>query len=59
MTLPLLCLAGSGRICYNAVAVTPSGREEVFSLSFILTLLISVVAGVITHCICKWLDGKK
>ena len=26
---------------------------------FILTFLISVVAGVVSYYICKWLDGDK
>ena len=27
--------------------------------SFLITLFISVIAGVIAHYICKWLDGHR
>ncbi len=48
--------AGFVGICYNC-CVGASVREEVFALDYyILTLLISVAADVISHYICKWLD---
>lgn len=33
-----------------------SGRKEVFPMEYILAFLISVVAGVVSYYICKWLD---
>ena len=38
-----------------------SSRKEVKShmADIILTFLISVVAGVVSYYICKWLDGDK
>ncbi|RGU43913.1 molybdenum cofactor biosynthesis protein MoaD [Coprococcus comes] len=34
-------------------------RGEVYILEELLSLILAVVAGVISHLICKWLDGKK
>ena len=36
-----------------------SSRREVFPLENILAFIISVVAGVVSYYICKWLDGDK
>lgn len=40
-------------------AATPSSGREVCPVDFILAFLISVLAGVVSYYICKWLDGKK
>lgn len=31
-------------------------KEEVTELSYIISLVISIAAGIISHYICKWLD---
>lgn len=42
---------------YNRVSAS-SVREEVRTLEYLLSLLISVVAGVISYYLCKWFDRK-
>lgn len=32
--------------------------EEVETMTYIISLIISVVAGIINYYICKWLDRK-
>ena len=34
-------------------------REEVSSLFHAISFILTVAAGVVTHLIGKWLDGKK
>ena len=33
--------------------------REVFDMEILLSLLVAVAVGVISHLICKWLDGDK
>ncbi len=42
---------------YNRLSAS-SVRKEVGNVEYIVALLISVVAGVISHYICKWFDRK-
>ncbi len=44
-------------ICYNVYAVTPSSRREVMAMELLFTFFVSILAGVISYYICKWLDG--
>lgn len=44
-------------ICYNTTAATLSSRKEVYLLEYLIAFIISVVAGVVSYYICKWLDG--
>ena len=48
-------------VCYNSnVTASQTGdRKEVPAVEILLSLIVSVVAGVISHFICKWLDGHK
>lgn len=45
-------------MCYTCFAASPAHfiREGVKLLLHILTILESVVADVISHYVCKWLD---
>ena len=47
--------------CYHAgVTASDTGnRKEVSAMEFLLSLMVAVAAGVISHLICKWLDGDK
>ena len=45
--------------CYTCFVVSPTPRQlgkEVTLLEPITSLIVSVMAGVICHLICKWLD---
>ena len=45
------------QICYNKLSAS-SVRKEVGYMEYILTFLISVAAGVVSYCICKWIDRR-
>ncbi len=51
----------SGRGWYNSCVAASDTRygKEVFYVEMLLSLLIAVMAGVISHLICKWLDSDK
>ena len=34
-------------------------RKGVCNMEFLISLIIAVMAGVISHLICKWLDSDK
>lgn len=54
-------MVNGGKIWYNPY-VTASYiwyGKEVFGLDVIISLLVAVMAGVISHLVCKWLDGDK
>ena len=36
-----------------------SSRREVISMGFVVTFAVSVLAGVVSYYICKWLEGDK
>ena len=38
---------------------TLSAGKGVSAMNIIIAFLVSVTAGVVTHYICKWLDGHK
>lgn len=44
------------KVWYSVVAVGPPQREEVNSLEYIISLMVSVTADVIAYFVCKWLD---
>lgn len=44
------------KVWYSVVAVGPPQREEVDSLEYIISLMVSVTADVIAYFVCKWLD---
>lgn len=50
-------LAFFSQIWYNEVSAS-SVRKEVELMEYIVSLIISVMAGVICHYISKWLDRK-
>ena len=45
-------------ICYNlqVVATQSDNRLEVLVLNFLVSFIVSVVAGICVYYICKWLD---
>jgi hypothetical protein len=52
-----------GRECYTVCVAHPyimvtKGGEPMLS-TFLTYVVLPVVADVLTHIICKWLDGKK
>ena len=48
---PLFCYTG------QAALLQSGNRKEVSALEFLTSILVAVEAGVISHCVCKWLDG--
>ena len=36
-----------------------NGKEVNLVEEILLSVIVSVIAGVVTHIICKWLDGDK
>lgn len=54
-------VAGAGGVWYNLpVTASYTGTEgRCSTLEILLSLTIAVAAGVISHLICKWLDGDK
>ena len=42
-------------ICYKSCR-TSSGKEVMKMLEIVITFLISVMAGIVSYYICKWLD---
>lgn len=42
-----------------ALLLTLSSRKEVTVLIFLLDFVVSIVANVVSHYICKWLDGNE
>ena len=47
--------------CYTYFVVSPTPKQlgkEVTLLEPITSLIVSVMAGVVSYYICKWLDGK-
>ena len=54
-----IALDASRSRAYNFVAADSFGVKEVSKLyAYIVDLLISVTAGIISYYICKWLDGE-
>ena len=52
------CFTNIHKLCYNKHAAhLPSPREGGVKMETFGTFLLSVVAGVVSHYICKWLDG--
>lgn len=47
-------------ICYSMPVVTPNPTTErgVYRLDLMISFLVSVMAGVTSYYICKWLDGN-
>lgn len=48
-------------LCNNScvVAIPKSGNGKgVTSLEYVIAFGISVVAGIVVHYLCKWLDGE-
>ena len=48
------------RICYtkDAALLHSGNRREVYFVDSIVSFFVSVVAGIVTYYICKWLDSK-
>ena len=48
-------------ICYNHLVTAPKLVTERGGLNveIVTSLIITIVAGVISHLICKWLDGDE
>ena len=49
-------------VCYNAnvtASYTWYGREVHSLEDVVISLIVSIMAGVISHLICKWLDRNK
>ena len=49
-------------LCYNAnvtASYTRYGREVHDLEDAVISLIVSIAAGVISHLICKWLDRNK
>lgn len=45
-------------IWYNHIVATSDlAGKEVIAVEVLLTLMVSVLASVLAHVICKWLDG--
>ena len=44
---------------YTIPAADPSARREVESMDAIASFALSVLAGVVSYYICKWLDHRK
>ena len=46
-------------LCYNWFAALPAHfiGKGVSTMSPFLSLIQSVVVNIISHCVCKWLDG--
>ena len=44
---------------YNVTAPIPGTERGCLQLEILLSLVIAVAAGVISHLICKWLDNDK
>lgn len=42
--------------CYR---LHTGNRKEVNHMDFFTSLIVTIVGGVICHCIIKWLDGDK
>lgn len=40
----------------NLLAEPSGNREEVNEMELIFSFVVSVIAGVVSHYICKWLD---
>ena len=49
------------RVCYTKNVISPNlvNRKGVFNVEFLISLIVAVMAGVISHLICKWLDSDK
>ena len=43
-------------VCYNEVAATSNLRKGGAYMILVSSFFVSVLAGVVTHYICKWLD---
>lgn len=43
----------------SAALLQSGNRKEVSALEIFTSVLVAVAAGVISHCICKWLDGRQ
>lgn len=41
------------------LADSSGNRGEVNEMELVISFVISVIAGVVTHYICKWLDGDE
>lgn len=56
---PQMLLAEFVRLCYNDYVALPYRQQEGGEdMETMIALMKSVVAGVICHYICKWLDGE-
>lgn len=41
----------------SAALLQSGNRKEVLGMDVLSSILVAVAAGVLSHCICKWLDG--
>lgn len=55
----LLLFAFYGKLCYPVYVVASFCiRKEVISMEYIITIFLAVMAQVIGHYVCKWLDRQ-
>jgi len=50
---------GNAKTCYDISAVGTPGRREVNLVEIINAFVVSVMAGIVSYFICKWLEGDE
>lgn len=48
-----------GYVILKSYLPESGNRKGVFNVEFLISLIVAVMAGVISHLICKWLDSDK